>query len=215
MGIKGGNRKDWDAIRAEYIAGGVTQRALAARHGVSYMALVRRSADEGWVKARAEGRRAAPEDARQAASKRKARPEAALAGAKGDLERGAGTTDLCAEPEAAPAEAREDLERRAGTAGARADGGGLFGGDPAPAGGETGNAEIATRLRRKLLMRLERVADATDGEMVTEVKTQDASGTRLFKLRDLTAAYKDLAGDLAKGEEAEVEDLGILDELLR
>lgn len=79
-----------------------------------------------------------------------------------------------------------------------------------------GNADIALRLRKKLLMRLERVADAIPDGAVTELKAQDDSATtRLFKLRDLTAAYKDLAGEIEAGESGDVEDLGVLAELLK
>ena len=50
---------DWNAIRAEYIAGGIGQRALAAKHGVSYSTLRRRSEHEGWTNAREEAGRIA------------------------------------------------------------------------------------------------------------------------------------------------------------
>ena len=53
---EGGNRADWEALRAEYVAGGVSQKALAERHGVSYAALCRRAAVEGWAKARKQAR---------------------------------------------------------------------------------------------------------------------------------------------------------------
>lgn len=45
---------DWDAIRAEYIAGGVSQRDLAAEHGVSAGAVRDRCKSEGWVAQRRE-----------------------------------------------------------------------------------------------------------------------------------------------------------------
>ena len=40
--------RDWDAIREEYVAGGVTQRALAERYGIPYTTLKRRAAAGKW-----------------------------------------------------------------------------------------------------------------------------------------------------------------------
>jgi len=45
---------DWEAIRAEYIAGGVSQRDLAAEHDVSASAIRDRCKAEGWVDQRRE-----------------------------------------------------------------------------------------------------------------------------------------------------------------
>lgn len=44
---------DWNEIREEYILGGVTQKALADRHGISVASLRRRAAEEGWTGKRA------------------------------------------------------------------------------------------------------------------------------------------------------------------
>lgn len=41
---------DWDAIRAEYIAGGITYTALAEKYGVSYARLTQRGREEDWNK---------------------------------------------------------------------------------------------------------------------------------------------------------------------
>lgn len=72
--------------------------------------------------------------------------------------------------------------------------------------GDARIAETAARVRRTLLERLERmVGDMPEGA-VTEQKTQADGATNLFKLRDLTAAYKDLAGDASKAEE-DMEDI--------
>lgn len=81
--------------------------------------------------------------------------------------------------------------------------------------GEAEGGDVAARLRRKLLLRLERAADDMPEGAVTEMKSQDEGRTMLFKLRDLTAAYKDLAPDAKKGDEVDVEDLGALEELLK
>ena len=40
---------DWDAIRNEYIMTQISQRDLAAKWGVSYRTLSKRSINEGWV----------------------------------------------------------------------------------------------------------------------------------------------------------------------
>lgn len=119
---------DWSAIRAEYLEGNISQRALAEKHGVAYGALRQRAAQEGWR----------------------------------ELKRGGG----------ASGEDEEDLA-------------------------------IARRTRRKLLMRLEDMADNLPREAVTEMKTQDDSAVMLFKLRDLTAAFKEVAGDLPKMDAAD------------
>ena len=42
------NRIDWNAIRAEYIGGGISQRKLAAKHGVSFNTLKDIANEEGW-----------------------------------------------------------------------------------------------------------------------------------------------------------------------
>ena len=55
-----------------------------------------------------------------------------------------------------------------------------------------------------MLMKLERMAETMPADPVTERKTQEGSTVYLFKLRDLTAAYKELTGDMTlDGGEAE------------
>ena len=39
---------DWEAIRAEYLAGGISLRALANRHGLSADALMKRAQRQDW-----------------------------------------------------------------------------------------------------------------------------------------------------------------------
>ena len=43
-----GKRIDWAAIRAEYIAGGISQRKLAAKYGVSDSTLTKKANAEKW-----------------------------------------------------------------------------------------------------------------------------------------------------------------------
>ncbi|MBR1820444.1 MAG: hypothetical protein IJ769_02345 [Clostridia bacterium] len=64
-------------------------------------------------------------------------------------------------------------------------------------------------------MRLEKVADAIPDGAVTEMKAQDDGATTLFKLRDLTAAYRDLAEDMPGDGGGDTEDLTPLEELLK
>ncbi len=76
--------------------------------------------------------------------------------------------------------------------------------------------DLASRVRRKLMKRLEKMVDELPEGAVTETKSQQDEETRFFKLRDLTAAYKDLAGGTAQaaGEaEDDVEDLSPIAEL--
>ena len=75
----------WDQIRTEYINGGISQRALAKKHGVSYKSLTNHARSERW----AEERRRIAAEARAAAGdllmQRKAESMAAIADAFGDL----------------------------------------------------------------------------------------------------------------------------------
>lgn len=65
------------------------------------------------------------------------------------------------------------------------------------------NALTAARIKAKLLEQLEKLADVVLS--ATEERTYDFDGnlTEINRLRDLTAAYKDLTGDLPKGEAGE------------
>ena len=113
---------DWAAIRAEYLAGGIGQAALAQKHGVKPGALKRLAKEEGWTALRREG----------------------------DAVRGDGA--------------------------------------------------IAARIRGLLLQKLEHAAQVIPCD-ATEVKTTDEDGAvKLLKLRDLTAAYRELVGDGSGGD---------------
>lgn len=65
------NRIDWNAIRAEYIGGGISQRKLAKKYGVSPTTLMRKANKEGWQNSRKEA------DSRSAAIAQQKTAEAA------------------------------------------------------------------------------------------------------------------------------------------
>lgn len=63
---RGRNReKDWSAIKAEYITGEMSTRALAAKHGLSVYAVCDHCSREGWVEQRARYREDVARDAVQ------------------------------------------------------------------------------------------------------------------------------------------------------
>ncbi len=90
------------------------------------------------------------------------------------------------------------------------------------------NAAIAERIKAKLLRRLEREIDhlpeSIGSEMFQNVQNLEYDGNRVkkrtdggktYKLKDLTAAYKDLTDDMQTAAGTDVEDLSPLVELLR
>jgi hypothetical protein len=125
-------RIDWNAIRAEYIGGGISQRKLAAKHGIPVDKLLKIANREHW---------------------------------KDDREKASNKAAIVAQQK---------------TAVAAAD-----------------NAVLAADIKKRLLMRLSR-AEKKFPMDATEVRTQVGKSTAIFKLRDLTAAYKDLTGDMPK-----------------
>ena len=127
-------RVDWNAIRAEYIGGGISQRKLAKKYGVSDTTLMKKANAEGWYKLREK------------------------------------------------AESKSTAQAQQKTANAVAE-----------------NAVIAAELKKKLLLRLARI-EAKYPFDATEIKTHEGKNTVIFKIRDLTAAYKDLTDDLPKTE---------------
>ena len=58
------------------------------------------------------------------------------------------------------------------------------------------NAVIAADIKKRLLLRLSRAEQKFPMD-ATEVRTRVGKSTAIFKLRDLTAAYKDLTEDMA------------------
>lgn len=125
------NRVDWNAIRAEYIGGGISQRELAKKHGVSETTLMKKANAQGWNKLRKE------------------------------------------------ADSKSALKAQQKTANAAAD-----------------NAVIAEDLKKRLLLRISRI-EAKYPFDATEIRTRQGENTVIFRLRDLTAAYKDLTEDIA------------------
>ena len=61
------------------------------------------------------------------------------------------------------------------------------------------NAVLAADIKKRLLLRLSRAEQKFPMD-ATEVRTQVGKSTAIFKLRDLTAAYKDLTEDMPKGD---------------
>ena len=58
------------------------------------------------------------------------------------------------------------------------------------------NAVIAAEIKKRLLLRLSRAEQKFPMD-ATEVRTQVGKSTAIFKLRDLTAMYRDLTEDMA------------------
>lgn len=58
------------------------------------------------------------------------------------------------------------------------------------------NAIIAADLKKRLLLRLQRI-EAKYPFDATEIRAKEKDNTVIFRIRDLTAAYKDLTEDIA------------------
>lgn len=127
-------RIDWNAIRAEYIGGGISQRKLAKKYGIAEGTLLQRANVEHWQKLR-----------NQAEIKSITRTEQKTAEAAAD------------------------------------------------------NAIIAADLKKRLLLRLKRIEEKYPFD-ATEVRTHEGKSTVTFRIKDLTAAYRDLTDDMPKTE---------------
>lgn len=64
------------------------------------------------------------------------------------------------------------------------------------------NASLAEDIKRRLLLRLKRAEEHYPSD-ATEVRINKDGKTIVYKLRDLTAAYKDLTGDMPKADATE------------
>lgn len=76
------------------------------------------------------------------------------------------------------------------------------------------NATIAQDLRRAILLRLQRI-EARYPFDATEVRTREGKNTVVFRIRDLTAAYKDMTDGLMLNDRGENELLRSLMEIER
>lgn len=132
--IESEKRVDWNAIRAEYIGGGISQRKLAKKYGVSDTTLMKKANAEGWHKLREK------------------------------------------------AESKSTAQAQQKTAEVAAD-----------------NAVIAADIKRRLLLRLKRIEEKYPFD-ATEVRTHEGKSTVTFRIKDLTAAYRDLTDDMPKTE---------------
>lgn len=72
-------KPDWNAIRAEYIAGGISQRALADKYKVGESTLLQRANEEKWRKLRDEAAHKSVKKAQQEVAKKTADAAAANA----------------------------------------------------------------------------------------------------------------------------------------
>lgn len=63
------------------------------------------------------------------------------------------------------------------------------------------NATIAANIKRKLLERLNRMLDTFPEEDATEIQKYKRAERKIYKLKDLTAMYKDLTADMAQPDE--------------
>ena len=143
---RGDEMPDWEKIRAEYIAGGISIRELAQKYGVTRSAIGRRARSESWTDERDK-------------TGTKVRQK---------------TEDL--------------IVSRQSEAYAE-------------------NADIAERIRMKLLERLEREIDA----LPESIGTRMSRDGKECKLRDLTGAYLDLTRDAP--DAAKTGDFSALDEV--
>ena len=63
------------------------------------------------------------------------------------------------------------------------------------------NAVIAADIKKRLLLRLKRIEEKYPFD-ATEIRTHQGKSTVTFRIRDLTAAYKDLTEDIQAGSNA-------------
>ena len=73
------------------------------------------------------------------------------------------------------------------------------------------NAVLAADIKRQLLLRLQRIEQKYPFD-ATEIRTHEGKNVVTFRIRDLTAAYRDLTADMPK--EADNSTLERLDQLL-
>ena len=76
------------------------------------------------------------------------------------------------------------------------------------------NAALAEDIKHKLLLRLKRIEEKYP-LYATEVRTRVGNSTAIYRIRDLTAAYKELTEDMQTGNKANNELLEALLDLER
>lgn len=62
------------------------------------------------------------------------------------------------------------------------------------------NATIAADLKKRLLLRLQRIENNYPLD-ATEIRQKEGESYTVYRIKDLTAAYKDLADDIPKGSD--------------
>lgn len=147
----GKTNPDWNRIKAEYVAGGISQRDLADKYGIPFGTMQKRACKGKWTEERTRAGEKVVEKVIQKTAKK--------------------TVD---------------------------------------------NATLAADIKHKGLLLLDRLFD--EFETVTATEHRDYKGrnlTDIKRLRDLTAAYKDLTDDMQTAAGIDVEDLSPLVELLR
>lgn len=72
------------------------------------------------------------------------------------------------------------------------------------------DAELADRIQAKLLRKLERITDRAPEGLVTEVQYKNIG--MVYKLSDLTASFKNVAGRMKAEEEAPENGFDFLDD---
>jgi len=148
--IENEKRIDWNALYAEYIGGGISQRKLAEKYAIPVDILLKKANRDHW---------------------------------KADREKASNKAATKAQQKVAVAVAD--------------------------------NAAIAEDLKKKLLLRLKRIEEKYPMD-ATEVRSRSGNSTAIFRIKDLTAAYKDLTDDMQNaGSGHDIEDLTPLVELLR
>ena len=140
----------WRKIKAEYVAGGISQRALGEKYGISEATISRRAKKEKWT------------------AKRKA----------------------------AESKAIEKVAEK--TAEVVAD-----------------NAVMLERIKTKLLVKLDRMVDAYPDTDAAEVKHRTKTTEVIYRMKDIAAIYNALEDKTAKANNADIEDLSPLAELLK
>lgn len=132
---EGNKRIDWNTIYAEYIGGGISQRKLAQKYGISVDILLKKANREHWK-----------QDKEKASNKAAKKAQQKIAVAAAD------------------------------------------------------NATLAEDLKRKILLRLKRIEEKYPMD-ATEVRSKAGNSTAIFRIRDLTAAYKDMTADMVQTEQ--------------